>query len=490
MTSYSRGGCCHATLNYVICCTATRKSTRIKVLWGWLLVLATACSVFMGCVLYQPYVQYASPSDMRAVTNNVRYLFCDVVSVESPGPTFDAYRVQGHLELSDFREVLEENTALYIGNGRFDYFSFYFLAGSELTILHCSKKPMAFYVFKGEDNFNEWKDDRVCEDCFLLRDYLEMRDNCNTLTQRAHVIVPEEGQYFVVYSSVEGSQAWVTLQMTLQRTVYNLSDAYVACSDVISCNVVLDKNTQTVVFQVNSYYDLGMYRHPQITTSCVPRIWSYCIIYGFGVLIFGIIGSILIQKLCRSPRDGNVRSNNQDDRAPLLSGRDPPPSYSSIVDVPPKYEDVMRYAEIDPPSYQEVLTFLQNMEPAMEQNTLMTVTAGSTERCDVTCVNTGEVTTRLPIDGWREGLQGSEHSQRQCCNCVRCSSADTATSRSQCCGDRCMCVNVNEVVSNNSPSYNESQNGSPDYTPGSVLCYQSGANCPLDIQFSNDTSSS
>ena len=344
--------CCCSPLGYVFCCRRMRKSSKTQMLWGWLLLAVVASCSILGGIVYQPDTPYATPSDMRPVINNFHPLFCAAAEITSPNSvlTFDAYLIKGELRTDTVdRQFYESKSAFYVDAKEFYYFTFYLLKESIVTMRHCPKSFLTFYVFRGEENFKAWQMDNYCEDCYMFKRYLFDSIICDVFEMN----IADEDEYFYVYSNDRKTGTWVDIQVKQNRSIYDLGDASPVCSDVYTCGVAVNSLEDRAVFQVNGYYNLDGNSHPVFTTKCVPRIWSYVVIHGLIAVIIGTIGTIIISKCCKDNR--MVLPDRQTDERTSLINSQVPPSYSSVTLTPPKYEDIEKEFDKDLPSYSDVL---------------------------------------------------------------------------------------------------------------------------------------
>ena len=341
---------CFGPCGYICCCRRMRKATRIQILWAWLLVMVLGSCAVLGALVYRPDNPYATPADMRPVVNNFNPLFCGGAKIMNTKVTFDAYLIQGDLTTDTaHRKIYESKSAFYVEEKQFYFYTFYLLRDSTINIQHCPDQTLMFYVIKGQDNFNQWKDDMFCDECLVSKRFIYFCDDFSML-------VEDEDEYFLVYSNEFSTGTWVSIHVFQNRSIYDLGDASPVCSNVYDCEVSIYDLEQTAIYQVNGYYNLDDNSHTEFTTKCVPRIWSYVIIHGVIAVLIGALGTVLIHKYCKD-RPNRVRTINglTDERAPLLQNQ-LPPSYSTVILTPPKYEDVVKQYDNDLPSYSEALS--------------------------------------------------------------------------------------------------------------------------------------
>lgn len=311
----------------------------------------------------------ASPADMIPIRNNVHFLFCEEVNIVSPGLRFNGYVNSGDLKIDTTQNrPSSHKTALFVGKRSYNYFTFYLLEGSSIHLKHCTERFLSFTVIIGRANFETWKEYQYCDDCYYEQSFLEPAESCSDDDRYGKFSLEArvEDEYFFIYNNDIYMDDWVNLKIEIVHAVFNLQNATTFCTDVTNCNVILDGPSDTAVIWVKDYnYDLGKYNHPEFSVKCVPRIWAYLLIHGFPVLFIGLFLSILIQKTCRDP---DSSYNQSTERTPLLYNTAVlPPSYSTVLSEPPKYEDIIRTYE--PPSYSEAVAVLETGQSATTYHT-------------------------------------------------------------------------------------------------------------------------
>lgn len=356
------------------------KGTRIKILWAWLVIMAATICGFLGGLVYSPFHQIASPGDMVPIQRHVDFLFCEQVHIDSPGLEFDSYLVYGDLKLDNRKRSSSKEAALFIDQKTYNYFALYLLVGSNLHVKQCVKEFVTLYVIEGNTNYEQWQKNHYCDGCYMFKEFLQGQKDC--VGEDKYFVfqtdINVEDTYFIVYFNENDSQTWVDVAIDINRSVFDLTNSSTACIGATSCDIILDGPDQTPVFLVKDYnYDVGIYNHPEFAIKCVPRIWAYCILFGVPVLLIGISFSVLIHKLCRSSSEGSFRLNSE--RTPLLFNAALPPSYSTVLSEPPKYEDIMRTCE--PPPYSDYVVILDSNET---ENNIQSISTSDTNNEHVT----------------------------------------------------------------------------------------------------------
>lgn len=322
-------------------------SSRIKILWMWLVLLSLLSCILLGVVVYSPDNMNVSPTDMRPIRNHVNFLFCEKVRVSSSGFVFNGYVANSPLQISKSREHFSQSTAIYVDGEAFNVIPFYFLPGSNISIDHCVKMRITLYVIKGRRDLKLWKQYRSCDGCYLYK--IDLKPNScsykSFVSQNNFKLhISEEEEYYIVYSNENTDSVWINLFVRLNRTIYNTDMALSPCNNKLSCELELKAPEETAFIVVSGNDNLASVEKGQFTSKCVPRIWAYLLIHGILVLFLGIIGCVVIKKYCG-------RTDYDPERSPILTPG-LPPTYSSVVVNPPKYEDAVTSDRL--PSYAEV----------------------------------------------------------------------------------------------------------------------------------------
>lgn len=370
-----------------------QRSTRIKILWAWLIVLSTASSVFIGCVVFAPTNQKASPSDMLPIKDNVDFLFCEKIQVISTGYNFNSYVETGDLVISaNKRELFSQKTSLFADREGYSIIPFYFLPTTNVFIRHGVSQPIIVYVIAGVKNLQKWKNYRTCDNCYVSKHYLFPEDSgTDSENNDIRLSITKEDNYFIVYSNDNIYETWVRLNLRLDRSVYDLNNATFYCVGQTICDIDLKNPKDHAVIwitpnQINP--NLADAADNNIAVKCVPRIWAYLLLHGIPVLFIGICGSILMQKLCRDADDDDLS-----ERSSLLgrsrSRSNLPPTYSSVILHPPKYEDIVRDDGL--PSYSEAVAGIRQASVNSARYNQVYPDAPNQSQQNSTYLNTGHL---------------------------------------------------------------------------------------------------
>ncbi|KAK3590007.1 hypothetical protein CHS0354_035037 [Potamilus streckersoni] len=362
----SEEGCSHlgcTGCGYIFCIEKMKRSTRIKVLWSWLIIITLTLSLILNYVIYGAKSFTASETDMRIVRDKISYIFCSGVEISSKDYLFDAYLIEGELTIQEKRETSQSFTYINLNLNEYKYFQFYFLSGSTVTLSHCSENNVTFYVITGKSNFKLWQENNLCENCYIRKEYLLGRNDCNVLLN--YSTFPEysfnvsiEDSYFLIYANNPFQSTNVSIKCSLYRSVYDVSRASESHFSSLDWSFEIDKPDQNVVFMVKQLSQHLQYNPSEnFTTRCICRVWIYVLIFGVGCILTGAISCTLIIGLCKEPDlyTNRIHFITYSERTPLLSGTTPPPSYADVINTPPKYEDVIPKKDNDLPSYQEAV---------------------------------------------------------------------------------------------------------------------------------------
>ncbi|KAL3846479.1 hypothetical protein ACJMK2_017466 [Sinanodonta woodiana] len=345
----------------VICINKMKISTRIKVLWGWLVVTTLTISLVLNYVIYGVVSFTASETDMRIVRDKISYIFCSGVEISSRDYLFDAFLIEGELKIQKMKENYVSYTNINLNQNEYKYFQFYFLSGSTVTLSHCSKSNVSFYVIAGKSNFQLWQENKFCETCYIGKEHLLGQNECDLLLNystfpKFSFNVSTEDSYFLIYANGRYKPTTVSIKCNLDRVVYDVSRATESHFSSMDWSFQIDKPDQNVVFMVKQLSNhLQTNPSENFTTRCVSRVWLYVLIFGVGCILTAAISCTLIIGLCKDPHlyPNRVRVLTYSEHTPLLRSTSPPPSYADAILTPPKYEDVIKKIDKDLPSYQE-----------------------------------------------------------------------------------------------------------------------------------------
>lgn len=367
--------CCWCSLfGYMFCCKKMTRNLRIRLLWIWMNILCVISGVLTGVVVFGPADYDFSPTDMRLIKEKSTGIFCESISIERKqvDDTFTYSKFSAHLlgskaEVNESnRQIFQEKQTFFVESGEHKTYSFYFLAGSNIKISSCADSFVELYVIQGKRNYRKWiNDNMLCVECY--KDELSIySDSCNREKRAVYELdVTESDEYYFVYVS-RVQETWITSQIHIDRTLYGFPDELNKCTDVITCtfDIKFGKQTWITVHLGSELRDLNDQNSDNSSTmqiTCNSRTWVYLLFFLFIPIIVCLFISICIYKFCKDPQSDEILfgfNNFPTERTPLLS--DPRRNPATGIIEPPKYEDIVRGDNFDPPPYDEAVKVTVN----------------------------------------------------------------------------------------------------------------------------------
>lgn len=363
---------CFTGLGYLFCIKQMTKTSRIQLTWFWMIVLSVSLSLIVGLGIYGEKSFPVAFTDMRILSEGYSTFMCNSVKLTS------SYRMNVYLMPdvpqidTSIRETYNMSSSMYLSGESYEYWGFYLLQGSKVTVYSCSSQRVTLLIIRGFDNLQTWKKDDSCSDCVMSRQVLSHTGNCVFFdfdyTQYDLHVFDSDDYYFVYVTNVFSSS--VSARFYLNRTLYDVTSAKDRCNLDYTCFFELSYlSPEVVVYHIGRG---GIATTVDMRTHCLPQVGLYMTFFVLPELTIGILLTILIRKKCRDPINvtvrrerRNVRLRNEGPRTPLLSARTPGSGVvsgqpllnpiSEQTDAPPKYEDVERQC---PPSYEESMKVL------------------------------------------------------------------------------------------------------------------------------------
>ncbi|OWF40556.1 uncharacterized protein LOC110463648 [Mizuhopecten yessoensis] len=352
--------CCCSIWLYLFCCRSMKRTLRVKLLWGYMMILGLTAGVVTGLVIFGSVDTEMAISDMRVIDQKLSHIFCDSVDIESDDfeSLFDAYFMQDTPKIDpDKREIYNETYSQFVEQNSNVYKQFYLLAGSTVKLTGEVDSFIDLNLISGQDNFNKYIDNGMdCVECVL--------DDSGLFDRGQNHIkfdIQETGLYFFVFVS-RLADTWMELRFSLRRTVYDTSESLVHCDYSTSCVFDYDM-TQTgtpvvIIHAKNSDKEHYDERTFTITTSCVARSWLYVLIFLGIPSLLSIVISVIIIRRCSDPQpEVTYVRQRPHERTPLLWDTVRAPA---VVVLPPKYEDIVR-TDNDLPSYEEATASMSSV---------------------------------------------------------------------------------------------------------------------------------
>ncbi|XP_064615615.1 uncharacterized protein LOC135479648 [Liolophura sinensis] len=368
---------CFTGLGYLLCIKKMTKTSRIQLAWFWMIVMSVSLSLIVGLGIYGEKSFPAAFTDMRMLTQGFSTFMCNSVKLTSSHP-MSVYLMPEVPQIdTSIRETYNMSSSMYLSGESYEYWGFYLLQGSKVTVYSCSSRTVTLLIIKSFDNLQTWKRDDSCSDCVMSRQVLSLTGNCVFFDfdyTRYDLDVFDSDDYYFVYVT-NALSSHVSARLYVNRTLYNVTSAKDRCNFGYTCFFELSYLSPEVVV-----YHIGtgvITTTVDMKTHCLPQVGLYIAFFLLPELAIAILLTILIRKKCTDPVDvtirrerRNVQLRNEGPRTPLLSRRAPgsgvvsgqPRSRASPLlnplseqtEPPPKYEDVERQGlGQGPPSYEE-----------------------------------------------------------------------------------------------------------------------------------------
>lgn len=358
--------CCWCTLfGYMFCCKKMSRNLRIRLVWIWMNVLCVVSGVLTGVVVFGPADYEFSPTDMRLIKEKSMGIFCDSVSIgtkqngdEFSYSLFSAQLLGSKPEVNESnRQIFHEKKTFFLDVGEHKTYSFYLLAGSNIKFSSCGDSFVQLYIIKGKRNYRKWiNGNMVCVECYM--DELDIFSESCLHEKRAVYdldVIDSDDYYFVYVNRVQ--ETWITSQIHIDRTLYSSSNELNKCTGVITCSFDIEFWKQTwLTVHLGDSSDTNDPDPMTMHITCNSRTWVYLLIFLLIPTIVCLFISVCIYKFCKDPRSDEILSgfnNFPDERTPLLS--DPRRNPETGIIEPPKYEDIVRGDNFDPPPYDEAM---------------------------------------------------------------------------------------------------------------------------------------
>ena len=336
--------------------------------WGWgigglafmVILIVVICSISIRYSGGQEGSDnYYAPGDTRIVSYNPA--FCQSLTLKdtsSTGATLYLLKEKPVLTGSDNFTITQQYNIQPI----YEHHLYYYLhQGSDVSGTMCliSGTTSKFYLIKGTNNFNHWKDDGHSSNTLV---YFDITAPCGSNRTFTYSITREDQYYFVFYNPSYSTNSVVGGTLTFNRALYqiaNQNDIVDSCfaggrSSTCTLDVPFQSNyTALIIVDSSESMDDSI----SIDTSCGARVWMYAVITVVPVLfvVLCIIGTVVTCTLVKRHRQkkyeplndpptataadlgtGGLATEpppppfNPDYGASTLSS-EPPPAYASVV---------------------------------------------------------------------------------------------------------------------------------------------------------------
>ena len=332
-------------------CISLKPKTRLKYMWTLIVSFSLIIGLAVGLGTYGKRSMDTSSSDMRQIRSGLSPRFCTGVKVTSSSYPLSVYMLpekpviqSKNLTSHSYHKyaALEANT--------YEYWGFYLLKGSYVTISACSKdNGIDYYLVKGEHNLHKWQDDNYCSSCFEI--HKSTKDCFHGNSTFTHKIYSSD-EYYFIWANHLHYRSSVTVTFHLNRATYDLSSAIHSCTDSHECLLYYsnEESRESVVIAVP---DLDI-DNVKIYSTCLRRDGVFIGIFfvmplGIGICLSAVIYFAWFRRRLKqsslpySTLQTDVSYNTSAQYATFhqtSTPSAPPPSYSDPA--PPSYEESMK----------------------------------------------------------------------------------------------------------------------------------------------------
>lgn len=283
--------CCSPCLGlyYLLCLGSLKISTRLKIVWIWMISLSLFGGLYIRYNLYNTDAVSITSYDMMPV-QKMSTFFCQGVSIQSESihTPLKVYRLNNKPQINYTRTIYSMSHRFNLYFIQEKMVNFYLLEGSSVTLFICAKYSFTVDVIQGTKNYNNFKLSKESN-----AKPWKFPGKCSTKT--FDVIITD--RYYFILNNI--NTHIIELKLVLHKTTFALDKRE---SKLINENwhtfVPLEFNSQqSVVYQpvLENYQDLN------ITSSCHPLILIYTAIFFGGSFSLGLILCYLVKCICKDP---------------------------------------------------------------------------------------------------------------------------------------------------------------------------------------------
>lgn len=352
--------CCSPCIGlcYLLCLKRMTVSTRLKIVWIWMISLSLCGGLYLRYNLYGSDTVSITSFDMMPV-QKMSTFFCQGVSVEtgSVRTPLAVYRLNNkpHINYTHTMYNMSHKFTLYFIQEKMA--NFHLLEGSSVTITICARYSFTIDVIRGTENYKKFK--------------LSQNSNQKTLrfsskcSSKKFDVTVTDRYYFILHNLYTHI---TDLQLVLHKTTFQLNKKE---SKLINRQwhafVPLEFNSmESIIYQpiLENYQELN------VTSKCQPLIIIYVGIFFGGSFFLGLILCYLVKCMCNdpSPLSTEPPENTSPDNP---SRTDPVSSFQIHPTAPlPRNENTVswlprtqQFPSCPPPSYESLFANSANNDP-------------------------------------------------------------------------------------------------------------------------------
>jgi len=347
---------------FLLCLVDMKPRTRIVLTWFYVITGGVLGGMLMW-VANDSLSINASPSDEITIAPKSP-VFCFSLTLDFYRG-LDYYALTKPLQIdTNYTVEFSKDVSSCVSRDTYEYWGFYLLAGSTLSIKFDTSsfygRPLTFYAIQGEDNFNKWKNDIDCLDCYIAKR--------QRISDTADFTITETNQYYFAFANQDMYVipcSNVSVSFRIHRTRYTRANEEPLCLNSSDCTVKYPISGSRVV--VVDIPDSATF-DSEINVVCRPRLYMYVIVFGIcPVLVGGIVTYILYritikrkQTSVSTKRAGHSVTNSIQNNVATASRNchvvvNTTDERQAVMMKPPSYGEVLRspIACTPPPTYEE-----------------------------------------------------------------------------------------------------------------------------------------
>lgn len=318
--------CCSPCIGlcYLLCLKRMTVSTRLKIVWIWMIFLSLFSGLYIRYNLYDSDVVSITSYDMMPV-QKMSTIFCSgvVVSAQFMHQPLAVYLLNNKPHINHTHTVY--NSTIIFSHYKKKLFHFYLLAGSSITLTFCSKVSSTLTVIKGTENYEKYLE---------TMDYKKYTMSYNTIFPKCNskfFYITESNRYYFILAQ-NWRRSVMELHVNLKKTSYQVHGKDSKLENVRWKVFVPLKfqSTETIIYQP----ELQNYQELIVTTQCEPMNSFYFGVFLGGFLALGLILSYFVKCLCQDPEPDPLPST-----VPLENVTEPTPTSQIHPTAPPLPED-------------------------------------------------------------------------------------------------------------------------------------------------------
>ncbi len=251
------------------------------------------------------------------------YAFCDKLTMHAPKSSSSDPAEVATLYLlrsapSETQELISVSQS-FLADHQYKHWMFPLLSDSKISLKACVPDYnlfATFYLLQGDENFDEWKNDKFLADTLITQSISTCDEEDDTLLHNYRI--DSDGQFFLVFDNLFSSTLRLTLNIT--QELYSISPDVA----VSNCSIELkSEKSCNLTVPLTSYYSKALLKSEQnskeinwetnnvIRVQCHLRAWlialiSVLVAAGVGLLTASFVSYLVCHKLKKN-RNSSTR---------------------------------------------------------------------------------------------------------------------------------------------------------------------------------------